>query len=111
MGPSGSAGADRRLAAAISGPLRRTDAFSSAFEAAAPAGRPGKDPPSSSPGGSFLLLWRARQEQHRVRGTSMNMRKSVAAAFGAALLGAGTAAVGSPAHGVTGGVTSSQKAN
>jgi len=42
----------------------------------------------------------------------MNMRKAVAAAFGAALLSAGTSAVvGGPAHGVTGGATSSQKAN
>ncbi len=41
----------------------------------------------------------------------MNMRKAVAAAFGAALLGAGTSAVvGGSAHGVTGGATSSQKA-
>ena len=41
----------------------------------------------------------------------MNMRKAVAAAFGAALLGAGTSSVvGGPAHGVTGAVTSSQKA-
>jgi len=47
----------------------------------------------------------------------MNMRKAVAAAFGAALLGAGTSAViGGPAHGqlldknVTGKATSSQKA-
>ena len=42
----------------------------------------------------------------------MNMRRAVAAAFGAALLGAGTGAVvgGGPAHGFTGGVTSSQKA-
>jgi len=41
----------------------------------------------------------------------MNLRKAVAAAFGATLLGAGTGAVvGGPAHGFTGGVTSSQKA-
>ena len=39
----------------------------------------------------------------------MNLRKAVAAAFGAALLGAGTGAVvGSSAHGFTGGATSSQ---
>ena len=41
----------------------------------------------------------------------MNMRRTIAAAFGAALLGAGTGAVvGGQAHGFTGGVTSSQKA-
>src|SRR5207248_5612198 len=69
MGPSGSAGADRGFAAAVSGPLRRTDAFSSAFEAAAPAGRPGKDPPSSSPGGSFLLHWAASGHRPPMRPT------------------------------------------
>src|SRR5204862_6152309 len=78
-----------------------------------PAGRPGKGPTSPTTAGALSSAG-GRATEEEGYGNRMNMRKAVAAAFGAALLGAGTSAVvGGAAHGQldankTGTATSSQ---